>query len=510
MYRHLLILPDGTEVFSGAERENALQSVIVTQSVNAGQELTIGSACASELRAELITPNGGLSLAAGDAVTVFRVGADETRTQMGIFYLEKPERTSAHTLQLTGYDAVSRLDADLTQWLAELDQWPYAAAEFAHMVCARCGLTLLDGEFPNGDFYIEPFTGEGITGRQLMQWLGQIFGRFCRATADGCLEFAWYTPNPAASITPGGEDGSVFYYGGQLQYADYETAPIEKIQLRQTAEDVGTVWPNETGEKNTYILENNPMLASRSGETLLPVAQTLYSQLQEIRYTPCTVTIPATPQIRAGDILTLTDANGKTITTWVMKKTADGQQDTLECTGSYRRDSVSVVNNRSYQALTGKVLNLRLDVDGLKLENKDTSGKLASVYLDLEQIRSRVERQEVTTEGMGANISTLTQTAEGLSLELETIRRNGTDKVKTAMGYTFNDQGLHISRTDSDMENQLDHTGMYVRRNGQVVLQANNQGVVARDVTVKNYLIIGENARIEDYGGNRTACFYIG
>ena len=510
MYRHLLILPDGTEIFSGAERENVLQSVTVTRSVNAGQELTLGSACAGELRAELITPNGGLSLAAGDAVTVFRVDETEARTQMGIFYLEKPERGSAHTLQLTGYDAVSRLDTDLTGWLKDLDQWPYAALEFARMVCTRCGLTLLNEEIPNGDFYLEPFSGEGITGRQLIQWLGQIFGRFCRATAEGQLEFAWYAPNDQVTITPHGEDGSVFYYGGQLQYADYETAPIEKIQLRQNAQDVGTVWPNEAGEKNTYVLENNPMLANSGAEALLPVAQTLFAHLQGVCFTPCTVTIPATPGIGAGDILTLTDANGKTITTWVMKKTANGLQDTLECTGSYRRDSVSVVNNRSYQALTGKVLNLRLDVDGLKLENKDTGGKLASINLDLEKIRSRMERQEATTEGLQSSFSTLTQTAEGLSLELETIRRNGTDQVKTAMGYTFNDQGLHISRPDSDMENLLDHTGMYVRRNSQVVLQANNHGVAARDVTVKNYLIIGENSRIEDYGGNRTACFYIG
>ena len=60
------------------------------------------------------------------------------------------------------------------------------------------------------------------------------------------------------------------------------------------------------------------------------------------------------------------------------------------------------------------------------------------------------------------------------------------------------------------MENLLDHTGMYVRRNGEVLLQANNQGVQTRDVTVRNYLIVGENARFEDYGSDRTACYYIG
>lgn len=510
MYKHLLILPDGTEIFSGPEQENALQAVRLTRTVNSGEELTLGSVCASMLEADLITPNGGLTLNAGDGVTAFRVDDAGNRTKVGIFYLEKPERPSAHTMHITAYDAVSLLDQDLTQWLTELDQWPYSAPEFARLVCEACAVTLLEQELPNGDFYIQPFAGEGITGRLLMQWLGQIIGRFCRATADGSLEFAWYTPNDTLTVTPAEGDGSVFYYQGELEFADYQVTPIEKVQLRQSTEDVGTVWPDEAGERNTYIIENNPMLAAQDSDTLLSVAQTLYEQLQTAGYTPCRVVVPATPEIQPGDVITVTDANGRTFTTWVMQKVSDGQRDTLECTGSHRRDSTTAVNNLGFRALSGKVLNLRTDVDGLKLENKDTRGKLAAVDLDLEGIRSRVESQNAAVQGIQTNVSTLTQTAQSLTLELETIRENGTDKVKTGMGYTFDDSGLQISRSDSDMENLLDHTGMYVRRNGEVVLQANNQGVQARDVSVDNYLIIGENARIEDYSGDRTACFYIG
>lgn len=510
MYKHLLILPDGTELSSGTEQENALQAVKLTQAVNSGEELTLGSACAAMLEAELITPYGGLSLAAGDAVTAFRVDEAGNRTKLGIFYLEKPERTSAHTMHLTAYDTVSLLDQNLTQWLAELDAWPYSVGEFARLVCEKCGVTLTEAELPNADFYIQPFAGEGITGRLLMQWLGQIAGRFCRAAADGSLEFAWYAPNDTLSVTPTQGDGSVFYYQGELEFADYQVMPIEKVQLRQTSDDVGTVWPDEAGEKNAYIIENNPMLAAQDSDTLLSVAQNLYAQLQDITYTPCRVVIPATPEICPGDMVTVTDANGKTFVSWVMQKISDGQRDTLECTGSHRRDSTTAVNNLGFRALSGKVLNLRTDVDGLKVENKDTQGKLAAINLDLEGIRSRVESQETTVQGIHSSVSTLTQTAQSLSLELATIRENGTDKVKTGMGYTFDDKGLQISRTDSDMENLLDHTGMYVRRNGEVVLQANNQGVQARDVSVGNYLIIGENARIEDYSGGRTACFYIG
>lgn len=509
MYRHLLILPNGEELFSGPDMENALRSVTLTQTVNAGQELTLGSVCACELRAELITPYGGLSLAAGDSITLYRVDEEGVRQQMGIFYLETPTRPNAHTMELTAYDAVSRLDKDLTGWLAELDQWPYSVEEFARMVCARCDLTLREENFPNGDFYIAPFTGELVTGRHLMQWLGQIIGRFCRANTDGSLEFSWYTPNDSLCIGPVPGENTQFYYQGQLEYGDYRVMPVEKVQLRQNAQDVGTVWPNEEGEKNTYIIENNPMLAAQSAETLLGVAQNLYAQLQTASYTPCRVVTPAEPGICAGQILNVTDANGKTFSVWVMKKTSDGLQDTLECTGSHRRDSTTAINNLGFRALSGKVLNLRTDVDGMKLENKDTAGRLASVELDMESIRSRVQSQEVTAQELGGNLSTITQTAQSLLLELETIRETGSQRVKTGTGYTFDEQGLRIRRTDSDMENLLDHTGMYVRRGTETVLQANNQGVQARDVTVQNYLIVGENTRFEDYGGNRTACFYL-
>ena len=97
-----------------------------------------------------------------------------------------------------------------------------------------------------------------------------------------------------------------------------------------------------------------------------------------------------------------------------------------------------------------------------------------------------------------------------LLLQLYTLREDGTQKVKTQTGYTFDDQGLHIAGSYSDMANLLNHKGMCISRNGEILLQADNQGVLARDVNVGNYLIIGENVRFEDYGGSRTACYYIG
>lgn len=513
MYRHLLVLPDGRELSSGPKQENALQSVTVCMLVNSGEELTLGSACACELQMQLITPDGGLSLSAGDRVTLYRQEGENDRHPMGVFWLEKPVYPTAHTMTLTAYDAVSRLDQDLTGWLAQLDQWPYTVESFARMVCDQCGVSLVETALPNGDFYIQPFAGERITGRLLMQWLGQITGRFCRATEQGELEFAWYTPNETLAIAPTAGAGQIFYYQGELSYQDYQVAPVEKVQLRQNPEDVGTIWPDEAGKKNTYVIENNPMLAAQNGESLLQVAKTLYEQLQNVTYTPCRVVIPATPNIRAGDVIRITDIYGKSFRTWVMKKTADGHRDTLECTGSASRDSTTAVNNLGFQPLSGKVLNLRTDVDGIKAENKDTQGKLAAFSLDLESIQTAVSKQISDLHGLQQSMTELKQNAEGFYIQVKKLLDDGTAKIKTGMGYTFDDAGMRIAREGSQIENKLDHTGMYVSKRGENVLQATADGVKAVDITVKNYLIVGTHARFEDYtdgsSRNRTACFYL-
>lgn len=513
MYRHLLILPDGTEIFSGDGQAVAVQSVEITEQVNNQQELAVGSVCAKMVDVSILTDDGSVPISEGDEITVFRVDDSGDQQLVSKFYVEEPTKVNAHKMRIVGFDAVSKLDKDLTEWLANLTEWPYTVSRLSELVCEQCGLTLINSGGLNSDFWVYQFAAEAVTGRHLLQWASQVAGCFCRATPEGEIEFAWYTPNDQVSISPSAQDGGVYYYQNQLTLSDYQVCPVEKVQLRQSSEDVGTVFPNEEGEKNTYIIENNPMLIAHNADSLPVVAETLFDRLATVTYTPFRVQIPTTPAISAGDIIRVTDAHGKSYSVYVMKKTSNGQRDTLVGTGSYRRGSTTAVNNLSYRALSGKVLNLRTDVDGIKAENKDTQGKLASFELDLTGIRTQVSQQQAQTEGMLQELTSVEQNAQGLTVQVQSILDNGVDKIKTGMGYTFNDDGMKISREGSEIENKLDHTGMYVSRRGENVLQATAGGVKAIDITVKNYLVVGSHARFEDYkdtsSRNRTACFYI-
>ncbi len=489
MYRTLLRLPDGTELFSGDAQAAAIQSVSLTQSVNTGTELVPGAVCADMLEVTVLSA-AGLSLEAGQEVTAYRVAPDGTRTLQGIYTVEAPQRPSPNTYRITAYDRVSRLDRDLTDFLASLNQWPYSLYELADKVCTACGLTLATRDIPNGSYPVQKFSAAGVTGRQLLQWVCQAACRFCRATPQGELELRWYAPN-GCQLLP---------YQGMARLADYTVAPVQKVRICRTAQDIGELYPDDPAATNTLTVLGNPLLT----EGLGPVAQTIYEHLHPLSYTPCTLTVPEDTTIRAGDTVTV---GGRTVC--VMQVHIDGHRLTLSATGSRRRDSTAAVNTTSYRALSGRVLELQADVEGLRIQHSDTAGNLAKLSLELSGIRSQVARQEAGSAGVQQQLTDLRQTADAVTVQVQRIQESGASRVTTGSGYTFDENGLHITRRDQEIENLLDNTGMYVRRAGQVILQAASDGVTAVDVKVGNYLHIGTHARLEDYPPGRTACFYV-
>ena len=93
--------------------------------------------------------------------------------------------------------------------------------------------------------------------------------------------------------------------------------------------------------------------------------------------------------------------------------------------------------------------------------------------------------------------------------QIKTDMDAGVSQVQNASG-RFDADGLTISRVGSEMKTQITDDGMSVYRNQQKMLSANSQGVDAENLHATTYLIVGKNSRFEDYGDNRTGCFWIG
>ena len=547
MERTTIILENGQTITAGLETP-ALETVELTRSVNSQEELASGSVCAAMVQIQLIL-DGDCPIGYADRFTLYR-----GKKQVGIFQAEKPKWISAHRVQITAYDAVIRLDQDLSGYFNNLETWPATLKELAQLVCAACQVTLEDKPFPNQDYPAKPFRGSNITGRKVLSWIAQAAGCFCTADERGVLTFGWYSPVQNLAVGPRNGDSltatleeknltisgitatleetdlqlqglsgasldetgnltlqgdlQVCFYQGSLELADYQTAPIEKVQIRQDSADVGVMYP-DIGEANTYVISGNPLLTAETPEDLLPMAQSLHKKLQGVAYTPCSFTVDADTGLKPGHIVTITDGNGRQVTTYLMESCLKGRKETFKSTGSATRDSVSVTHDSSWQALSGKVLQLQTDVEGLRVAHQDAEGNSAQLLLTMSGIENQVTGHSNELESVKQQMTLLRQEKDSLELKIQSIEEDGVRQVVTATGYRFSEEGLQISKSGMEMENLLDHTGMRVTRNGQKILQADNQGVAARDVSVKNYLVVGDHARFEDYGTG-TACFYIG
>lgn len=144
---------------------------------------------------------------------------------------------------------------------------------------------------------------------------------------------------------------------------------------------------------------------------------------------------------------------------------------------------------------------------------KKTFAKVDKANARIELVASDVK---TATDALTGTVEELTErvqatvTQEELRVEIAKETAKGAEKVETATGFVFNDDGLLISKSNSEMATQITEDGMTVSKNGEDVLTANNSGVNAKNLHANTYLIIGNNSRFEDYGSDRTGCFWIG
>lgn len=145
---------------------------------------------------------------------------------------------------------------------------------------------------------------------------------------------------------------------------------------------------------------------------------------------------------------------------------------------------------------------------GNNLQIKDNSGNDLFTVVD-GKIASSVGN---AMDGIESRLTEIQQTANNVSIKVsEFTDEDGEliiDHVTTTTGYTFDANGLRIAKSGEEIENLVTHNGMYVNRGDDNLLTVNNVGVNAINITTRQYLIIGEHARFEQYG-DRTACFYI-
>lgn len=404
MLKNLIVKSDGTEIDS-----SLILSCTLTQTLNSGQEFTIGSACTDEIEVEYLAQDDNL-IAKGDVLTLYWVNDSGTKTKVGIYYCEKPNYQglmreisgTSMVYKVVAYDTMSKLDADFSGWLhANQAQFPKTIWQLVQLACQRAGVTLASSSLPiNGSYSVQAFYADDLTCRQIISWAAEAAGCYAHMNADGKLQFLTYTDKRSTvKITPDGASNSTAYYADSLSYEDYTVKAIEKVQIRQSDSDVGVIYPDSTTATNTYAVQGNLLLTTGTEANLKTVAQNLYNVLKNVTYTPCKVSVPSSSGLACGQIVHVKDARGREFDTYLMSATISSGKASFESVGSASRESSSAVNSQSYKNLTGKMLEIKTSVDGLEVKASDLTGKYTDLKATVDGLSSEVKKDTKITGG---------------------------------------------------------------------------------------------------------------
>lgn len=416
MYTNILVLDNGTEIQAN-QTGSTITNLVYTATVSSTTDLCPGAACAAKIEFTVwVQPGSSLAFTSGTRVKYYQEDAGGSRTLVGTFWAIKPTKQSRNTYKVYAYDAVSKLDGIQSTWLRSIQSsFPMSLWAFAQAVAQQCGVMLDSTALPrSGDYQVQAFYSDNLTGRQMLSWVAEASCTFLRATPDGGIEFAWYIENPVTGIFPdatehwvaldlSGEllacaDGSIWTYNqdtaayrsGGLSYEEYTTAPIVKVQIKQSDDDVGVIYPPDAAGSNALVIQGNLLLTTDTAAALQPVAQAIFETMQRISYTPLKASLFSDGRVfAAGQIITATDPQGNALQAYLMTVQQQGGKISVECTGNASRDGTAAVNEQKYTNLDGKILEIKTSVNGLSV-------KAANLQNDYTQLSQTVDGLELT------------------------------------------------------------------------------------------------------------------
>lgn len=545
MLRNKLVRSDGSIIDS-----SVIISCEFSEEVNSDNNLTVGDVTSSELTVEMLSDVQVVQ----DEMLTYYIIEDEVETLIGRFKVEKPTVASRTSIKFSAYDNVIKTEQLFSDWLI-LNQnlFPMTLLQLVQYACSYCGVVLATTNFPHADLMVNAFYSDGLTSRQILSWAGAIAGRYIRANTSGEIEFAWYSDMDAIICAPSGSsylaqidveddgdgnismtgeniivnddgDGNVAvtipyvtavntygevtlvadkvipYFQNGITYENYTTDPIERVRINHSDSDVGVVFPtNATG--NCFTVSGNMILGACTIADVSEVAASLYNTLSTITYTPAKIHVPRTIQVRAGDIIRLLMPTGDVINTYAMRVSVSPSGTNIESTGDKSYNANAAVSSSRYANITGKVLEVTANADGLETKNTDLEGRVTrlsqtvsgletsvlSTMKDVDSLREDTTAQQTSIiQTASSLISTATSTLvtkDALS-EYSSEVTSQFEQTDKEFKLKFESQTSRIEEVNGDLQSKYEERTKYIRFvDGNIVLGKDGNSVV---LTIEN------------------------
>lgn len=379
---------------------------------------------------------------------------------------------------------------------------------------------------------------------------GPWFIRYEDASVDTIEKFAtWLKANPVTAYyelqTPIDIDlgyvGNLRLFEGTniitIISSDIDTTGtvvVTDIDKKSTKYSGTTISIPVKGYKTCQInLYDNPILYTQE---LRQIALNGCEKLFGLRYLPFTTKTIGHPWLEGDDYIQLDNLDGKTLYTYPFDRK-------LEYKGYIKSDIASTAKTDIEQKyefeseLLSRIVSAEIIVnkaEGVILANTKKMSQLeqgiSNANININNLRDSIN-QTLTDYAKSEDVVQLRQAVETqqteTNLKIEIINEvleGGISKVKTSKGYTFDDEGLKIADSESEITSKLDNKSFEVRDNTSghtdtellyagIDSKTNESVVRSENLTVRKYCTIGTNSRFEDFEKNNkpgTGVFFIG
>lgn len=420
-----------TELFS--------ESMELTESLCSESELRFGCCEASILKfkvANIMQPLIGKWLTVSETLD----GNTDVPFQIGRYKVnsDKPTADRKHR-EIVAYDAMyDIINADVANWYNSVlpnKESTMTMRNFRTSFIQHFGLEQEEIELVNDGMTVEKtIEPSEISGKDVITAICEINGCFGHIGRDGKFHYVYLNgdiqglypvdnlyPDHAPEYMVQAETGHLYPQdpkslrvgaGGDYiscQYEDFLVKSINKLQIRQEENDIGTI-VGEGGD-NCYIIEDNFLVYGKSADELWRIANNIFNKIIHLIYRPYELEVRGNPCLEVGDAIRVS-TRYELVESYILKRTLKGIQalrDSYSAEGEeYRSENVNGIQKSIIQ-LKGKTNILTRTVDETRSELRDTAEGLSSTITQTaKEIRAEVDD---TKNGLHSEI---VQTAESI------------------------------------------------------------------------------------------------
>lgn len=480
-----------------------------------------GFGVCQKINLHLIDKNRELEITTAHSFKAFLTTGEEYITPFPTFYVTEVNRDeNTNELSITAYDALYWASGEkinrfyITAHYLH-DFITYASPSKLSSINYPTELEVFNTEYPDGANL------EGTeTKREVLDAI---------AEASQCIYFIDNTNTLTFKRLD--RDGNAALTISKADYIDLDSKTNKRLAAICHATELGdNVQSSLTISGSTQYVRNNPFWELR--EDIGALVENALAAIGGITINQFDCSWRGNYLLEPGDKIDLITKDNAVETTYLLN-------DVLEYNGylseqsswKYEDNSNETASNPSTLGQSLKQTYARVDKANKEITmlasdikaNADDIENISSLILDPDGIAATVSSLQKTTdeslEDISETLATLSQsvetkmTDEEVKIRISEALSNGINRVETSTGFTFDDEGLTVSKSDSAISTTITENGMKIfegENEAKAVLIADNIGVDAKNLHATTYLIIGNNSRFEDYGSDRTGCFWIG